>query len=130
MSSDAAAAYGNITANAYTVYNLAESASVMIGILAVFVFFVVLIFLPKHMKRLLMGYCVLVVLGIGLLLLYALLMSLPVLVEVGVNSLFKPLGDFIIAYWPYILLSIPVAYLLGLKFEPYGDCLFGDDDGK
>jgi hypothetical protein len=118
------AAAGNVTMNAYTGFNFAASASSIIGLGALLLFIGVLAYAPKLIRRLLVGYAMLVLVGIVLLFLYAMVMSAePVLKWVWFDVL-SWIGNMLIDYGVYILLSIPLAWVAG----GYADKKMFEDD--
>ena len=121
------AAAGNVTINAYSGFNLAASASSIIGLGALLLFISVLACAPKLIRRLLVGYSILVFVGIALLLLYAILMSAEPVMNWLWFDVFNWIGNILIDYGVYILLSIPLAWLAGGYVDKK---IFEDDKPK
>jgi len=117
LTADASVVMSNITANTYSAYNLANGISpLLVGAVLLLSIIVVLVFSPKLIKRLVIGYFGVGAVALGWGLLYGVLMSLNPIGRFGVNLLTK-LGEFVLEYWLILLVSVPVAYLVGCKLE-------------
>jgi hypothetical protein len=121
MNSAYAAAAGNVTLNAYSGFNLVGSAAPLTGGLACLVFVLVLAFMPRIIYRLILGYIALVAVSIGFVVLYALVKSIGPITDWLWGDLFSGVGQFIIDYWLYVLLSLPCAYYAGGLVDRYFD---------
>ena len=104
---------GNVTMNTYSAYNLVGTYDSLIGFSAIIIFLAVLALAPKFIRRLIVGYCVLVGVGLGLIVLYVIGNSAYPIGRWLWFDVFSWIGRIIIDYGIYILVSIPVAYAAG-----------------
>ena len=103
----------NVTMNTYTAFNLVGNFDSLIGFLAIIIFFAVLALAPKFIRRLIVGYCVLVGVGLGLIVLYVIGNSAYPIGRWLWFDVFSWIGKIVIDYGVYILVSLPIAYLAG-----------------
>ncbi len=109
---------GNITGNMYSAYTLTNSLPVIIGALACITVLGAVALMPKVLKNVIVGYICLFGLYIGGLVAYATLKTGwenmdSILNAIGFRFL-MPIGNAIIDYWSLILITLPVAYGVGL----------------
>lgn len=113
------AVQGNVTTNLYSSFDLASSFSSIVGLFALVGVIICVLLLPKHLRRLIVGYGLLVVVTVIAFIFWAIVKSIEPIGNFLFYDVFKWIGDFIIGYWTYILLSIPLAYAAGLVSEKY-----------
>ena len=111
-------AVASVTANAYNAYNLVSVAPILLGTVGIILFIFFLATQPNKIKHLILGYLALSVVGMGLLLLYGVLKSLDSIGKAVVFDFIKPLGQFLLDYFVYIVVTLPLAYYTGKKVEP------------
>ena len=106
-----------ITANTYDAYNLVNATYPIIAAISILAFLYVLVFMPKKMQTLFIGYITFFLTGILIGITWVLFKSTgPVIKAVWIEWL-TPLGKLLVEYGVYMLISIPMAYLVGLKVE-------------
>ena len=110
---------GNLTGNAYSAYSVVDSGSSIIGMVALMGIVICVLMLPKHLRRLIIGYGLLAVAGVVVFILWILAKSIEPIGNFMFYDVCKWIGDFIIGYWTYILVSLPLAYFAGLMSEKY-----------
>jgi hypothetical protein len=126
---------GNGTMNTYPAYNLVAVYDSLIGFLAIIIFLAVLALVPKFIRRLIVGYCVFVSVGLGLIILYVIVNSAYPIGRWLWFDVFSWVGKVVIDYGIYILISLPLAYLAGgwvdkKLFEEPKKKVKNRDDGK
>lgn len=104
---------GNVTMNTYSAYNLVGVYDSLIGFSAMIIFLAVLALAPKFIRRLIVGYYVLVGVGLGLIVVYVIGNSAYPIGRWLWFDVFSWIGKIVIDYGIYVLISLPLAYLAG-----------------
>jgi hypothetical protein len=112
-------AVGSVTANTYTAYDLVSGLYGIIGALAVFGLILIVVLMPKKIQTLLVGYAALFFTGCGLMLSYVAVKSVKPVTEAVWFEWLIPFGKFLVMYGGYILATVPLAYFVGKKVEPF-----------
>jgi len=117
------AVQGNVTTNLYSSFDLASSFSSILGLFALVGVIICVLLLPKHLRRLIMGYVLLSIVSIIIFILWIVSKCVEPIGNFIFYDVFKWIGDFIIVYWVYILVSLPSAYCAGWMSEK---CTFNE----
>ncbi len=112
-------AVASVTENTYSAFNLVSVAPIAMGAVTILLVVFFLMTEPNKIKFVLLGYIGLSVVGVVLLFVYGFLMSIGSISKAIIFDFIKPLGQFILDYIVYILVTLPLAYYTGKKLEPF-----------